>query len=43
MEKFDTITCHHVYRERNSDANKLSKEGLRMEQGAWKITKYNTG
>ena len=31
MENFDTITCRYVYREKNSEPNKLSYEGLRME------------
>ena len=37
MANFDTIICHHVYRERNGAADKLSKEGLELEQGVWKI------
>ena len=32
---FDVITCRHVFRERNSEAERLSKEGLNMEVGTW--------
>ena len=38
MEKFETITCRHVYREIYSKEDKVSKEGLRMEQGTWNLT-----
>ena len=34
---FDVITCRHVFRERNNEAGKLSKEGLNMEAGTWKF------
>ena len=28
MESFDSISCEHVYRENNSQANSASKEGI---------------
>ena len=34
---FDYISCCHVYREVNSDADRLSKEGVKMEHGTWKF------
>ena len=35
MENFDYIIFRHVYRERNSEADHLSKQGLLMERGTW--------
>ena len=37
MENFDYITCCHVYREINTDVDRLSKNGLTMEHGPWKF------
>ena len=34
---FETISFTHVYREKNVDANKLSKTGLTLQWGEWKI------
>ena len=34
---FESISFKHVYRERNSDADKLSKAGLNLQWGHWKI------
>lgn len=34
---FDSITCRHVYRERNTAADRLSKQGLTMDFGTWKF------
>ena len=34
---FETISFTHVYRERNVDADKLSKKGLTLQWGEWKI------
>ena len=34
---FESISFKHVYRERNTDANKLSKAGLNLQWGYWKI------
>ena len=37
MTNFDYITCRHVYTERNSDVDRLSKKGLMIEHGTWKF------
>ena len=37
LSNFDVITCKHVYRERNEEAYRLSKAGLNLELGTWKI------
>jgi ribonuclease HI len=34
----DSFDCHHVYRERNEEADKRSKEGINLALGQWKIT-----
>ena len=34
---FETISFTHVYRERNKEADKLSKKGLTLHWGEWKI------
>ena len=34
---FESILFKHVYRERNMEANKLSKAGLNLQWGTWKI------
>ena len=38
LEGFDTNTCLHVYRERNTEADQLSKKGLNTLHGQWLIT-----
>ena len=37
MESFDLITCTHVYRETNFQADSTSREGLLLDLGIWKI------
>ena len=37
---FDSITCHHVYRERNEEADRSSKEGTHLDMGHWKIVEF---
>ena len=37
MESFDSISCAHVYRENNSQADLASKEGIQLITGVWKI------
>jgi ribonuclease HI len=37
---FDSFSCQHVYRERNEEADRASKEGTHMEVGHWKITEF---
>ena len=32
---FNQITACHIYREHNSDADLLSKEGIRQDMGHW--------
>ena len=32
---FDHISWRHVYRERNTTADRISKKGLKMEHGTW--------
>ena len=34
---FDSFSCRHVYREVNREADKASKEGLRLTKGQWKV------
>jgi hypothetical protein len=36
-EHFSHITFDHVFRERNQEANSLSKAGLELDHGSWKI------
>jgi ribonuclease HI len=35
---FSHISFTHVYRDRNNEANMLSKDGVALENGIWKIT-----
>ena len=37
MDSFDLITCTHVYKENNCQADSTSKEGLQLYAGVWKI------
>ena len=37
MESFDFISCSHVFRENNCQADSASKEGLQLDTGVWKI------
>ena len=41
--KFDYISCRHVYMERNSDVDHLSKEGVKMEHETWKFFENREG
>jgi len=34
------FSIHHVYRERNWTADNLSKEGLRLDLGQWKVAEF---
>ena len=40
---FDSFSCRHVYREFNREANKASKEGLRLTLGQWKVSELVYG
>ena len=37
LSRFNSFSCRHVYRENNKEADKASKEGLRMATGNWLI------
>jgi ribonuclease HI len=38
---FDSLTCRHVYRERNKEADRRSKEGVHLALGQWKVTEVH--
>ena len=40
---FDYISCRHVYKEINTDAHSLSKEGVKMEHGTWRFFENKEG
>ena len=40
---FDSFSCRHVYKEINREADKASKEGLRLTMGQWKISELVDG
>lgn len=40
---FDTLTCCHVYRERNKEEDMRSKEGVQLAMGQWKVTEMQNG
>ena len=37
ITSFDSFTCHHIYREQNTAANKLSKEAANRDPDNWLI------
>ena len=37
LSNFESISFKHVYRERNMEADKISKIGLNLQWGTWKI------
>ena len=37
LTNFESISFNHVYRERNMEADKLSKARLNLQWGSWKI------
>ena len=41
--RFDSFSCRHVYRENNKEADKASKEGLRLAMGTWLVKETNEG
>ena len=41
--RFDSYTCRHVYRENNQEADKASKEGIRLALGTWLVKEFNEG
>ena len=38
---FDFIDCQHVYREKNKEVDKRSKEGIGLGVGQWKIVEHH--
>jgi ribonuclease HI len=40
---FDTYSIRHVYRERNREADALSKQGLQIAMGQWECIEYQNG
>ena len=38
LANFESLSLKHVYRERNMEADRLSKAGINLEWGTWKIT-----
>lgn len=38
LDPFDSFSLQHIYRERNSEANLLSKAGIQMGFGQWMIS-----
>jgi len=40
---FDYFSCRHIYRENNQEADKASKEGLRLDMGTWLVRESTEG
>ena len=38
--QFDSIVCHHIYRERNHISDSLSKEAAQHPRGQWMIQEH---
>lgn len=43
IQRFDSFSCKHVFRENNKEADKASKDGLSMAFGSWKIKELRDG
>ena len=43
LQHLNTFTCRHVYRENNKEADKASKEGLRLAEGIWLVKEMVNG
>ena len=43
LQRLNTFTCRHVYRENNKEADKASKEGLRLAEGIWLVKEMVNG
>ena len=43
LQRLDTFTCRHVFRENNKEADKASKEGLRLAEGTWLVKEMVNG
>lgn len=42
-QAFNNISYCHIYRERNHEANFLSKEGARKAMSDWQVTEHMNG
>eukprot|EP00253_Pinus_taeda_P027841 PITA_27841 len=38
---FNNISCLHIYREHNENADRLSKEAMLMDRGVWEVTEVH--
>ena len=43
QSSFDFVSCRHLYREKNKEVDKASKDGLRLEWGFWHIKEFDNG
>ena len=43
LSHFNSYSCRHVYRENNKEADKASKEGLRLAEGTWLVKEFSNG
>ena len=43
LQRLDSFSCRHVYMENNQEADKASKEGLRLAAGMWTVKEINDG
>ena len=43
LQRLDYFSCWHVYREKNQEVDKASKEGLRLAPGTWTVKEINDG
>ena len=41
--RLDSFTCRHVYRENNTEADKASKDGLKLAEGYWTVKEIHDG
>ena len=43
LQRFELFSCQHVYMENNKEADKASKEGLRLAAGSWTVKEIYDG
>ena len=43
LQHLDSFACRHVYRENNTEADKASKDGLRLAEGYWTVKEIHEG
>lgn len=41
--RFMEVSLSHIYRERNFDADRLSKAGVELEMGIWSVSEVENG